>query len=231
MPLVVVDRVSKSYQAGESFVAALVDVSFALEAGEFVALRGPSGCGKSTLLHLLGAMDRPSQGSVQLEGVDLAPLRADELAAVRRRQVGFVFQSFFLLPTLRVIENVMLPLLLDGSSPYAARQRAEPMLERVGLTPRLNHFPTQLSGGEMQRAAVARALCHRPRLLLADEPTGNLDAHSGQQVMELLADVNREFGVTIVLATHAEEAAAFARRTIHLRDGKMIDRLPQAGQE
>jgi ABC-type lipoprotein export system ATPase subunit len=221
MSLVVVDQVTKSYQAGESFVAALAGVSFTLEAGEFVALRGPSGCGKSTLLHLLGAMDRPTQGSVRLADVDLGPLNVNQLAAVRRRQVGFVFQSFFLLPTLRVIENVMLPLLLDGLTPHEAREEALPMLERVGLSARLTHFPSQLSGGEMQRAAVARALCHRPQLLLADEPTGNLDAANGRHVMELLAELNREFGVTVVLATHAEESAAYARRTIRLCDGKM----------
>lgn len=220
--LLVAENLGKVYPGVAAGVVALAEVSFTIQRGEFVALRGPSGCGKSTLLHILGAMDRPTQGSVTLAGRDLSSLGAEALAQVRRRQVGFVFQSYFLLPTLRVAENVMLPLLLEGTAASAARQRAEELLQVVGLEQRGGHFPGQLSGGEMQRAAVARAVAHRPELLLADEPTGNLDSGNGRRVMELLSRLHCEFGLTIVLATHADEAAAYTNRTIALRDGRVV---------
>ena len=220
--LLVAENLGKVYPGVAAGVVALAEVSFTIQRGEFVALRGPSGCGKSTLLHILGAMDRPTQGSVTLAGRDLSTLGAEALAQVRRRQVGFVFQSYFLLPTLRVAENVMLPLLLEGAAASDARQRAEELLQVVGLQQRGGHFPGQLSGGEMQRAAVARAVAHRPELLLADEPTGNLDSSNGRRVMELLSRLHRELGLTIVLATHADEAAAYTSRTIGLRDGRLV---------
>jgi putative ABC transport system ATP-binding protein len=219
MPLVAVDHLRKVYAGSASPVAALAGVSFTVERGEFVAVRGPSGCGKSTLLHILGAMDRASEGSVRVDGQDLAAIGVDAMARFRRRKVGFVFQSFHLLPTLTVAENVMLPLTLDGWADRAAAERTAELLADVGLDARGDHLPSQLSGGEMQRVAVARAVAARPELLLADEPTGNLDSHNGQRIMELLAQLNRQSGVTVMLATHSEEAAAAAHRTLRLRDG------------
>ena len=200
-------------------MAALRGVSFEAKASDFIALMGPSGCGKSTLLHLLGGVDRPTRGRVVLDGAELSALDEEALARVRRKKIGFVFQFFNLLPTLTVSENVALPLLLDGARARAASERAAALLDRVGLGARASHFPAELSGGEMQRAAVARAIIARPRLVLADEPTGNLDSENGAQVMNLLADLNNELGITIILATHSEEAAARAKRTMRMRDG------------
>ena len=200
-------------------MAALRGVSFEAAAGDFIALMGPSGCGKSTLLHLVGGMDFPSRGRVSLDGIALNELGEEELARVRRRSIGFVFQFFNLLPTLTVVENVTLPMLLDGALETESRRRANELLDHVGLVGRANHFPAQLSGGELQRVAVARAVVAKPRLVLADEPTGNLDTDNGSEVMKLLADLNRGSGVTILLATHSEEAAGYASRTIRMRDG------------
>lgn len=219
LELLAVKDLRRVYDGPLGGVAALNGLSFSAERGDFVAIRGPSGCGKSTLLHIVGGMDRPSQGEVWLDGSLLNDFSLAALARFRRRQVGFVFQSFNLLPTLTVLENVMLPRLLDGAADRAARQRAEKLLDQVGLSDRAGHLPSQLSGGEMQRVAVARAVVAEPRLLLADEPTGNLDTHNGRRVMELLVELNRNLGVTVLLATHAPEAAAYARRTLHLRDG------------
>ncbi|HEX8183236.1 MAG TPA: ABC transporter ATP-binding protein, partial [Blastocatellia bacterium] len=181
------------------------------------------GCGKSSLLHIVGGMDRPTRGRVTLGDVALDSLDEEELARVRRKRIGFVFQFFNLLPTLTVAENVALPLLLDGARDHESRERTKSLLERVGMSARADHYPAELSGGEMQRAAVARAVISEPQLILADEPTGNLDTDNGEQVMRLLADLNREMGVTIILATHSEEAARYTRRIIHMRDG-LIER-------
>ena len=219
MAILVVDSVEKIYDGGLRPVAALRGVSFEAAAGEFTALMGPSGCGKSTLLHLIGGMDFPSRGVVLLDGVALNELGEEALARVRRTKIGFVFQFFNLLPTLTVAENVALPLLLDGASENKSRDRVNALLDRVGLAARADHFPAQLSGGEMQRAAVVRAIIAEPKLVLADEPTGNLDTENGTQVIRLLADLNRELGVTVVLATHSDEAARYASRTIRMRDG------------
>lgn len=218
-PFLIVERVEKYYEGGQRSVTALRGVSLEVLAGDFVALRGPSGCGKSTLLHLIGGMDTPTRGRICCNGVALDTLSEAALAQFRRRRVGFVFQFFNLLPTLTVGENVALPLLLDGVAERQARERAEQLLARVGLGGRMTHFPAELSGGEMQRAAVARAVVYPPELVLADEPTGSLDSANGEQVMQLLSELNRELGVTILLATHAEETARYARRTIRLRDG------------
>ena len=223
MSILVIDSVEKTYDGGLSPVSALRGVSFEAAGGDFIALMGPSGCGKSTLLHLVGGMDFPSRGRVLLDGLALNELGEEALARVRRTRIGFVFQFFNLLPTLTVAENVSLPLLLDGANETTSRQRAGVLIDRVGLTARANHFPAQLSGGEMQRAAVARAIVSEPRLVLADEPTGNLDTDAGSQVMKLLADLNRDLGVTILLATHSEEAAAYSSRTIRMRDGLIHD--------
>lgn len=202
-------------------VTALAGVSFSIEPGDFVAVAGPSGCGKSTLLHLCGAMDRPSAGRLEFEGRDLAALEDDELTRLRRERIGFVFQFFNLLPTLTLADNIALPRLLAGASPKQAEASAAAMAERVGIGHRLRHYPAQVSGGEMQRAAIARALAHRPALLIADEPTGNLDSENGARVLALLEELNRETGVTILLATHAHEVAAAASRVMRMRDGKL----------
>jgi putative ABC transport system ATP-binding protein len=219
LPILVVNNVDKIYDGGGRAVNALRGASFNAEAGDFIALTGPSGCGKSTLLHILGGIDRPTRGSVLLEGVELGLLSEEDLARLRRKKIGFVFQFFNLLPTLTVVENVALPLMLDGISNSATRERTAEMLERVGLGGRAAHYPAELSGGEMQRAALARAVVTRPDLILADEPTGNLDTENGIQVMNLLAELNRELGLTVVLATHSNEAAQYARRSLRMRDG------------
>ena len=222
MPVLVAEGLQKTYQSGESNVTALAGVSFAVDKGDFVALMGPSGCGKSTLLHLCGAMDRASAGSILLNGKDLAKLGDDDLTHVRREQVGFVFQFFNLLPTLTIADNIALPCLLAGMKGDAADARAQALAERVGISHRLSHFPQQVSGGEMQRAAIARALVHEPALLVADEPTGNLDSENGAKVLALLSALNKEMGVTVLLATHSADVAAAATRVLRMRDGKFV---------
>ncbi len=228
--MLIVEKVEKIYGGGRRGVAALRGVSFEAAEGDFIILMGPSGCGKSTLLHLIGGMDRPTSGSVSLNGVRLDHLNEEELGRLRRKEVGFVFQFFNLLPTLTVAENVALPLMLDGTRERQARTRTRKLLDRVGLINRLDHFPSELSGGEMQRAAVARAVINQPQLVLADEPTGNLDSENGEHVMRLLRDLNQELGVTIILATHSEEAASYGRRTISMRDG-LIEQDQESSQK
>jgi putative ABC transport system ATP-binding protein len=213
------DEIRKTYSGGESPVEAVRGVSLKLAEGEFAAIMGPSGCGKSTLLHLCGAMDRPTVGQLTIEGANVNEMSDDELTRLRRERIGFVFQFFNLLPTLTVGENIELPLLLAGGDADEARRRAEYLVERVGLEHRLGHYPQQLSGGEMQRAAIARAVIHQPALLIADEPTGNLDSDNGDRVLGLLAELNRELRLTILMATHSDETASAADRVIHMRDG------------
>ena len=212
---------TRTFTSGKEPVHALRGVSFHVGRGEFVALMGPSGCGKSTLLHVCGAMDRPSGGRIVLDGRDLSTLDDEALTRVRRERVGFVFQFFNLLPTLTLADNICLPALLAGSPEREALQRARALAERVGITHRLGHYPQQVSGGEMQRAAIARALAHQPAVLIADEPTGNLDSANGAAVLALLTELNRETGVTVLLATHAPDVAAAAHRTLRLRDGQL----------
>ena len=207
------------YTANGREVAAVCDVTASFPAGSFTALVGRSGCGKSTLLNLAGAMDRPTGGEVRLLGQPTGALSDDALTRLRRRQVGFVFQFFNLLPTLSVQENVELPLLLDGRRDGAGR--VPRVLEQVELWDRRRVYPHQLSGGEMQRVAIARALAHGPAVLIADEPTGNLDNATAQTVLELMARACRELGVTVILATHSREAAAFADRLLLMRDGRI----------
>ncbi|HKS39058.1 MAG TPA: ABC transporter ATP-binding protein [Blastocatellia bacterium] len=230
MPVLIVDNVEKVYQGGRGGVSALRGVSFQADAGDFIALMGPSGCGKSSLLHLIGGMDRPTRGRVLLDSIAFDALDEEALARLRRRKIGFVFQFFNLLPTLTVAENVALPLLLDGASDREADERTRALIDRVGMAPRRSHYPAELSGGEMQRAAVARAIITRPELILADEPTGNLDTENGEAVIRLLAELNRETGVTIILATHSEESAAHTKRIIRMRDG-LIERDNGAGPQ
>ncbi|MCL4849307.1 MAG: ABC transporter ATP-binding protein [Acidobacteria bacterium] len=214
-------QLEKIYHGGESPVRAVRGVDLTLDRGEFVALMGPSGCGKSTLLHLCGAMDRPTAGRLEFEGADVAGLDEDALTRFRRERVGFVFQFFNLLPTLTVAENIGLPLQLAGRPAGEAGDRARELAARVGLSHRLGHYPQQLSGGEMQRAALGRAIAHRPPLLVADEPTGNLDSDNGARVMALLEELHAETGVAILLATHAPDVAAAASRVVYMRDGQV----------
>jgi len=217
---------TKEYQSGDHRLTVLRDVTFSIEQGEFVAIVGPSGSGKTTLLGLLAGLDTPSRGTVQLDGTDITRLDEDARARLRGAKVGFVFQSFQLITTLTAIENVQVPLELRGEN--HAVQRARDVLERVGLGDRLDHFPTQLSGGEQQRVALARAFANRPRILFADEPTGNLDSDTGMRIVELLETLNRESGSTVVLVTHDLTLAKRARRIIRLSDGLVISDQPTA---
>jgi ABC-type lipoprotein export system ATPase subunit len=221
------EHVSKEYVTEGSPVAALQDVSLEFQAGEFAALVGRSGCGKSTLLNLAGAMDFPTTGTVTLAGEVTSRLGDAGLTRLRRKKVGFVFQSFQLLPTLSVIENVELPLLLDGAA--EARAVARERLAAVEMDGFADRMPYQLSGGQMQRVAIARALVHSPRILLADEPTGNLDTTTGERILTLLRAIAREQNTTILMATHSAEAAAVADILIRLRDGRVTERLQPAG--
>jgi putative ABC transport system ATP-binding protein len=218
--MLIAENLQKSYRSGGHPLAALKNVSFQVEDGETVAIVGPSGSGKTTLLGLLAGLDRPSGGRVLLDGTDLGALSEDERARLRREKIGFVFQSFQLIPTLTARENVAVPLDLAGASGGAAR--ADELLERVGLGGRGHHYPSQLSGGEQQRVAVARAFIHRPSILFADEPTGNLDAATGERVIGLMTELNREIGTTLVLVTHDLELAGRARRVIRLADGAVV---------
>jgi putative ABC transport system ATP-binding protein len=210
---------TKSFLSGGRRLTVLKDITFAVGPGDFVAIVGPSGSGKTTLLGLLAGLDRPSSGTVHLDDVELGALDEDQRAKVRADKIGFVFQSFQLIPTLTAAENVQVPLELRGE-PGAAR--AAELLARVGLADRGHHYPSQLSGGEQQRVALARAFSTRPRVLLADEPTGNLDARTGATIIELMTELNRELGTTLVLVTHDLELAGLARRTIRLADGAVV---------
>jgi putative ABC transport system ATP-binding protein len=210
----------KRYASAGRELTVLRDVSFGVEAGEFVAVVGPSGSGKTTLLSVLAGLDLPTRGSVRLDGTDLGSLSEDDRARLRREKIGFVFQSFQLLPSLTAQENVQVPLELAGAR--GARGRARELLERVGLAERTHHFPAQLSGGEQQRVALARAFVHRPRILFADEPTGNLDSETGGAVADLLEELNRELGTTLILVTHEDLVARRARRVLRLADGRLV---------
>lgn len=213
--------VSKTYRRGEVQIQALSSVDLAIAAGEFLAITGKSGCGKSTLLHIIGGLEPPTSGQVLVDGLDLAQLGEPELTLFRRDRVGVVFQSFNLLPLLTLEENVALPRVLKGAAYAEAGEEARHWLNEVGLLERRHHKPHQVSGGEMQRAAIARALINRPAVLLADEPTGNLDSVTGAQVMELFARLHRDWAQTVVLVSHAPEAAAFAQRVLRLHDGRV----------
>ncbi len=212
-------NVHKIYQQGRNKITALAGLSLDIQKGEFAAVMGPSGSGKSTLLHLIGGLDRPTEGQVLVDGRIISQMADDEVTLFRRTRIGFVFQFFNLLPTLAAVENVMLPLILDGRSSAESNLRAKTLLERVGLEGRRDHLPEELSGGEMQRLAIARALAFNPPILLADEPTGNLDSKNGAAVLELLRQINTEQRCTVVMVTHNREAAGYGDRIVHLRDG------------
>jgi putative ABC transport system ATP-binding protein len=232
MSLIQTSNLTKTYGTGETAVTALDHVSLKVEAGEFIAVMGPSGCGKSTLLHLLGGLDRPSEGQVTIDGQALDRLDDTALSELRRRKIGFVFQFFNLIPVLNATENAALPLLLDGVSQAKANEKAAGWLSKVGLDGRHQHRPDQLSGGQQQRVAIARALVAEPVLILADEPTGNLDTHASDEIAGLLRKVAEEWGRpneeatggrAVVMVTHDPRIAAYASRIVFLKDGKIVD--------
>lgn len=220
-PIIQAVGLRRDYVMGSSVVHALDGLDLEVEAGEFLCIMGPSGSGKSTLLNLIGGLDRPTGGSLIVAGEDIQALDEDALAAHRRRRVGFIFQNFNLVPTMTALQNVEFPALFARISPRARRARAQELLERVGLGDRAHHKPVELSGGEQQRVAIARALMNDPMILLCDEPTGNLDSHTGREVMNLLAQMNQE-GRTLLVVTHDPNVARFARRVIRLRDGQIV---------
>jgi putative ABC transport system ATP-binding protein len=214
------ESLTQTYLSGGRPLTVLNDITFSLERGGFLAVVGPSGSGKTTLLGLLAGLDQPKRGRVELDGQDLGALSEDQRARLRAAKVGFVFQAFQLIPTLTARENVQVPLELRGEP---AEERAQELLQRMGLGDRADHYPAQLSGGEQQRVALARAFSIRPQILFADEPTGNLDAHTGATIIDLMVALNRELGTTLVLVTHDNELASRARRTIRLSDGHIVE--------
>jgi putative ABC transport system ATP-binding protein len=219
--VITLDNVHKTYDLGEVQVHALRGVSLEIRRGEFVAIMGASGSGKSTLMNILGCLDRPSKGHYLLDGTDVSKLSKVELAHIRNRKIGFVFQQFNLLSRTTALENVELPTLYAGIPPEERVERAKQSLERVGLTSRAMHHPSQLSGGQQQRVAIARALVNRPSILLADEPTGNLDSRTSVEIMDILQRLNEDEGLTVVLVTHESDIAAYSQRALEFRDGKM----------
>lgn len=212
----------KTYTMGETTVTALKKINVSVKAGEFVAITGQSGSGKSTLMNLLGCLDIPTSGAYFIDGENVAHMRNDELATIRNKKIGFVFQKFHLLPDLTALDNVALPALYAGTNEAAAQMRAKEMLTMVELSDRIHHFPYQLSGGQQQRVAIARALINKPSILLADEPTGNLDSETGKTIIQLFKGLNEKQNVTIIMVTHEPEVAKHAQRTITLRDGRIV---------
>ncbi|MFH1200284.1 MAG: ABC transporter ATP-binding protein [Candidatus Micrarchaeota archaeon] len=224
------DKIGKSYQMGDTTVNALVDISLEIRRGESVVIMGPSGSGKSTMLHILGCLDAPSTGEMEIDGVKIT--REDngyDLAEVRNKKIGFVFQFFFLIPTLNVLENVELPMVFGGLDEQARRKRAIELLNKVGLGDRLTHRPSQLSGGQRQRVAIARSLANHPAIILADEPTGNLDSKTGKEIMDLFSELNRKEGTTIVTVTHDFSLVNHAQRVVLLKDGR-IEKIERIGR-
>lgn len=213
--------IAKTYRMGNVEICALCGVSLRVGPGELIAVMGPSGSGKSTLMNVIGCLDRPTAGSYRFEGREISDLTDDELAAVRNVKIGFVFQSFNLLPRFSALKNVEVPLIYSGVPGRQRRERAAPVLERVGLGERMHHKPSELSGGQQQRVAIARALVNNPPLILADEPTGNLDSRSGEEILNIITDLNKQ-GVTIMIVTHDRDVAARCKRIINLKDGRIV---------
>ena len=213
--------VRKTYKQGDNEITALAGISLDIARGTFTVIMGPSGSGKSTLLHLIGGLDRPSSGDLLVDGRLIGQMADDQVTLFRRNKIGFVFQFFNLLPTLTALENVALPLVLDGRAQDEAEQRAEALLRKIGLNERKKHLPEELSGGEIQRVAMARALAFDPPILLADEPTGNLDSKNGEAILSLLRQISSEERCTVVMVTHSDEAAGYGDRRIYLRDGRV----------
>ena len=221
MEVLRLEGVSKTYYHMGIPVPAVRNVNLVIKKGDFVSLMGPSGCGKSTLLNLCGVMDYPTKGQILFNGINLKSLNDGGLTRLRRQKIGFVFQSFNLLPSLTTIENVALPLLLDGFPSKKAKEKASTLIELVGLTHRVDHYPQQLSGGEMQRVGIARAVCHQPKLLLADEPTGILDSNNGVKIIKILQDLNKNLDIAILLATHSDVVAAATQKVLQMYDGEI----------
>jgi putative ABC transport system ATP-binding protein len=214
-------NITKTYRIGSMDLTVLTDIVLNVQCGEFIAVMGPSGSGKSTLMNILGCLDRPSSGDYYFETREISTLTDDELALVRNTKIGFVFQTFNLLPRFSALKNVEVPMIYKGVPARLRKERAAPLLEKVGLGDRLQHKPTELSGGQQQRVAIARALVNNPSLLLADEPTGNLDSRSGEEILEILRELNRQ-GVTIIIVTHDQDVANQCRRIIKLKDGQIL---------
>ena len=222
--MIQLDNIKKVFQTEEVETWALRNISLEVKEGEFVAIMGPSGCGKSTLLNIIGLLNNPTSGSYLLDGKDVSTLKESERTLIRRGMIGFVFQSFNLIDELNVVENIELPLLYMGVSGKERRKRAEDVMERVAISHRAKHFPSQLSGGQQQRTAIARAILPHPKLILADEPTGNLDSKNGKEVMELLSELHKE-GTTIVMVTHSLDDANYADRIINMFDGEIVNQV------
>ena len=227
-PLIVCEDLWKIYRVGDVEVQALRGINLTIDRGEFVAVMGTSGSGKSTLMNILGCLDQPTRGLYQLDGLDVATAKPDLLAELRNRQIGFVFQSFNLIPRTSALENAQLPLFYRGLSIKEQRKQAAAALQRVGLAGREQHYPTQLSGGQQQRVAIARALVGAPSILFADEPTGNLDTASSREIMNILEELNREDGITIILVTHESDIAAYASRELVMKDGQITQHVRRA---
>ncbi|MFH1029142.1 MAG: ABC transporter ATP-binding protein [Pseudomonadota bacterium] len=223
MSLIETQNLTKIYGKGETAVTALDHVNLKVNAGEFVAVMGPSGCGKSTLLHLIGGLDRPTEGVVSIEGKPISEMPDDTLTELRRRKIGFVFQFYNLIPVLNAVENAALPVTLDGVKPAEAKRRAAEWLTRFGLADRMNNRPDQLSGGQQQRVAIVRALVAEPTLILADEPTGNLDTRASDEIAALLRQVSKDYNRAVIMVTHDPRIAAYADRIIFLKDGAIAD--------
>jgi ABC-type lipoprotein export system ATPase subunit len=228
-PMIELDSVTKTYTLGKQRIKAVDNVSLTIQPGEFVAIMGRSGCGKTTLLGLIGGLDRPDSGSIRVNGAEISQLADTELTRYRRDQVGIIFQFFNLIPILTVAENVALPFSLQGKSEREIQARVQELLSDVDLVERQAHYPHEISGGEMQRVAIARALINQPQLVLADEPTGNLDSRTGHQVIKTMARLSEQHRTTFVLATHSREAASYATRTLHMRDGSLSS--PEAARQ
>lgn len=222
--MIQLDNIKKVFQTEEVETWALRNISLQVKEGEFVAIMGPSGCGKSTLLNIIGLLNNPTSGSYLLDDKDVSTLKESERTLIRRGMIGFVFQSFNLIDELNVVENIELPLLYMGVSGKERRKRAEDVMERVAISHRAKHFPSQLSGGQQQRTAIARAILPHPKLILADEPTGNLDSKNGKEVMELLSELHKE-GITIVMVTHSLHDANYADRIINMFDGEIVNQV------
>lgn len=227
-PLIRCENIWKIYRVGDVEVQALREIDLTIDRGEFVAVMGTSGSGKSTLMNILGCLDQPTRGRYQLDGMDVGTAKRDVLAELRNRQIGFVFQSFNLIPRTNALENAQLPLFYRGVSLKEQRKQAAAALQRVGLSGREHHYPSQLSGGQQQRVAIARALVGTPALLFADEPTGNLDTASSREIMEILAELNREDGITIILVTHEPDIATYASRELIMKDGQIVQDVRRA---